>query len=52
MVLASTINLGYISLALLAVIGSIISSVNYLNLIKIINMNLPDEYYTFMSLRK
>lgn len=47
MVLASTINLGYISLALLAVIGSIISSVNYLNLIKIINMNLPDEYYTF-----
>nr|QCQ69082.1 NADH dehydrogenase subunit 2 [Synchytrium taraxaci] len=41
MVLASTINLGYISLALFAILGSIISSVNYLNLIKIINVNLP-----------
>jgi NADH:ubiquinone oxidoreductase subunit 2 (subunit N) len=31
MVLASTINLGYYSLALVAVIGSIIGAVNYLN---------------------
>nr|YP_009659013.1 NADH dehydrogenase subunit 2 [Synchytrium microbalum]QCQ69011.1 NADH dehydrogenase subunit 2 [Synchytrium microbalum] len=47
MVLASTINLGYISLALFAIVGSIISSVNYLNLIKIINVNLPNQYNTF-----
>lgn len=39
MVLTSTLNQGYNSLALVAIIGSIIGAVNYLNLIKILNMN-------------
>nr|WKF48286.1 NADH dehydrogenase subunit 2 [Synchytrium endobioticum] len=45
MVLASTLNLGLYSLALVAVLGSIIGAVNYLIWIKILNMNLtiPNE---------
>ena len=49
MILASIINLDLISLALIAVIGSIIGAINYLNLIKIINVNLPHESYSSSS---